>query len=66
MLGTVHLIRDTALAFAVVVVLAVVAWIAIDYGAALIVVIGGFSLVALATVPVVAMYEEEHEGPLRR
>ena len=66
MLGTFHLIRDLALALAAVVVLAVVAWIAIDYGAAMIVAIGGFSLVAVIAVPIVVMYEEEHEQPLRR
>jgi hypothetical protein len=66
MLGTFHLIRDVALAFAAVIVLAVVAWIAIDYGAALIVAIGGFALVAVTAIPIVFMYEEEHEEALHR
>ena len=65
MLGT-HLIRDTAFAFVAVIVLAVAAWIAIDYGAAIIVAIGGFALIALFALPVVAIYEEEHDLPFNR
>jgi hypothetical protein len=34
MLGTFHLIRDVALGFFVVLIAAVAAWVAIDYGAA--------------------------------
>ena len=63
MIGTFHLIRDVAIAFAAVIVLAVAAWIAIDYGAAVIVALGGFALVALIAIPIVAIYEEEHDLP---
>jgi hypothetical protein len=63
MTGTFHLIRDLFIAFALVIALAVVAWIAIDYGAAVIVALGGFALVALIGIPIVAMYEEEHDLP---
>jgi len=65
MLGTFHLIRDLALASATVVVLAIAAWIAIDYGAAIIVAVGGFALVGLA-LPFVTIYEEEHDLPFNR
>lgn len=65
MLGTFHLIRDLAIAFLVVLIAAVATWIAIDYGAALIVVIGGVSLLAM-TIPIVAIYEEEHDLPFNR
>lgn len=66
MFGTLHLIRDTAIGFAAVIVLAIAAWIAIDYGAAAIVAIGGFALVALVAIPIVAIYEEEHDLPWAR
>jgi hypothetical protein len=65
MLGTIHLIRDLVLASATVVVLAIAAWIAIDYGAAIMLAVGGFSLVALA-IPFVTIYEEEHGLPFNR
>jgi hypothetical protein len=65
MLGTIHLIRDLVLASATVVVLAIAAWIAIDYGAAIIVAVGGFALVGLA-LPFVTIYEEEHDLPFNR
>ena len=65
MLGTFHLIRDVAVGFVAVVIAAVAAWIAIDYGAALIVAIGGFVLLAV-WIPIVAIYEEEHDLPFNR
>jgi hypothetical protein len=65
MLGTFHLIRDVAVGFVAVVIAAVAAWIAIDYGAALIVAIGGFALIGLA-IPIVVIYEEEHDLPSNR
>jgi hypothetical protein len=65
MIGTFHLIRDVALGFVAVVIAAIAAWIAIDYGAALIVVIGGVALLSMA-IPVVAIYEEEHDLPFNR
>lgn len=65
MLGTFHLIRDLAVGFVLVVIGAVAAWIAIDYGAALIVAIGGVALLAM-TIPLVAIYEEEHDLPFNR
>lgn len=63
MTGTFHLIRDVAIAIAVVIVLAVAAWVAIDYGAAVIVALGGFALIALIAIPIVMIYEEEHDLP---
>jgi len=65
MLGTFHLIRDLLLAFVAIVVLAIAAWIAIDYGAAIIIAVGGFALVALG-IAIVAIYEEEHDLPFNR
>lgn len=65
MLGTFHLIRDVAVGFLAVLIAATAAWIAIDYGAAVIVVIGGITLLAM-TIPVVAIYAEEHDLPFNR
>ena len=65
MRGTFNLIRDVALGFLAVVIAAIAAWVAIDYGAALIVVIGGIALVATA-IPFVAIYGEEHDLPFNR
>ena len=66
MFGTFHPIRNLILSFMLVVGLAVAAWIAIDYGAAVIVAVGGFALLALLALPLVMIYEEEHDLPFNR
>jgi uncharacterized membrane protein YagU involved in acid resistance len=66
MLGSIHLIRDMAIAFAAVAALAIAAWVAIDYGAAIIIAIAGFTFVALLIIPIVSIYEEEHDLPFNR